>query len=161
MPSPFSLARSPARSLSPQGGVGKTSLAASLAVQFAYAGFPTLVVSTDPAHSLSDSLAQDVGGGQPVSVDIPGGGAGDAADLYGMEVDVEDAQSELKAFAGSDAGKQGAAEFMSGMGLGAFADQARACGCGCCGLFVVCAAGRGASRQGGSAPGDPKESGCS
>ena len=41
-----------------KGGVGKTSCAASLAVKFANSGHPTLVVSTDPAHSLSDSFAQ-------------------------------------------------------------------------------------------------------
>ena len=41
-----------------KGGVGKTSSAASLAVQLAAEGHPTLVVSTDPAHSLSDSLDQ-------------------------------------------------------------------------------------------------------
>lgn len=41
-----------------KGGVGKTSISASLAVKFANAGQPTLVVSTDPAHSLSDSFAQ-------------------------------------------------------------------------------------------------------
>lgn len=41
-----------------KGGVGKTSCAASLAVKFASHGRPTIVVSTDPAHSLSDSFAQ-------------------------------------------------------------------------------------------------------
>ena len=41
-----------------KGGVGKTSLAASLGVKFANSGHPTLVVSTDPAHSLSDSFSQ-------------------------------------------------------------------------------------------------------
>lgn len=41
-----------------KGGVGKTTCAASLAVKFANNGHPTVVVSTDPAHSLSDSFAQ-------------------------------------------------------------------------------------------------------
>ena len=40
--------------------MGKTSTAAALAVKFANAGARTLVVSTDPAHSLSDSLDQVV-----------------------------------------------------------------------------------------------------
>jgi arsenite-transporting ATPase len=44
--------------ISGKGGVGKTSLSASLAVKLAAAGHTTLIVSTDPAHSLSDSLAQ-------------------------------------------------------------------------------------------------------
>lgn len=49
--------------ISGKGGVGKTSLSASLAVKLAAAGHTTLVVSTDPAHSLSDSLAQVREGG--------------------------------------------------------------------------------------------------
>ena len=44
--------------VSGKGGVGKTSLAASLALRLAAEGHTTLVVSTDPAHSLSDSLDQ-------------------------------------------------------------------------------------------------------
>ena len=41
-----------------KGGVGKTSSAASLGVRLGNEAGPTLVVSTDPAHSLSDSLDQ-------------------------------------------------------------------------------------------------------
>ena len=39
-----------------KGGVGKTSIAAATAVKSAAAGKRTLVVSTDPAHSLGDSF---------------------------------------------------------------------------------------------------------
>lgn len=44
-----------------KGGVGKTSSAASLGVALGEHGHDVLIVSTDPAHSLSDSLDQ-VGG---------------------------------------------------------------------------------------------------
>jgi len=39
-----------------KGGVGKTSIAAATALKSARQGLKTLVVSTDPAHSLGDSL---------------------------------------------------------------------------------------------------------
>jgi arsenite-transporting ATPase len=39
-----------------KGGVGKTSVAAATAVQCARAGYRTVVMSTDPAHSLGDSF---------------------------------------------------------------------------------------------------------
>lgn len=39
-----------------KGGVGKTTCAAAAAVHFAGLGLQTLVFSTDPAHSLADSL---------------------------------------------------------------------------------------------------------
>ena len=39
-----------------KGGVGKTSVAAASALRCAAAGLRTIVISTDPAHSLSDSL---------------------------------------------------------------------------------------------------------
>lgn len=39
-----------------KGGVGKTTVAAATALQLAASGKKTLVISTDPAHSLSDSL---------------------------------------------------------------------------------------------------------
>src|SRR4051794_4107844 len=45
-----------------KGGVGKTSVAAATARRCAAAGARTLVVSTDPAHSLADVLEAEVGG---------------------------------------------------------------------------------------------------
>jgi arsenite/tail-anchored protein-transporting ATPase len=44
-----------------KGGVGKTSVAAATARRCAAAGQRTLVLSTDPAHSLADSLGAPVG----------------------------------------------------------------------------------------------------
>jgi arsenite-transporting ATPase len=44
-----------------KGGVGKTSVAAATARRCAEAGMRTIVLSTDPAHSLSDSLETELG----------------------------------------------------------------------------------------------------
>jgi arsenite/tail-anchored protein-transporting ATPase len=44
-----------------KGGVGKTSIAAATAVTAAAAGLRTLVMSTDPAHSLADALGVELG----------------------------------------------------------------------------------------------------
>jgi arsenite/tail-anchored protein-transporting ATPase len=45
-----------------KGGVGKTSVAAATARRCAAAGLRTVVLSTDPAHSLADSLETELGG---------------------------------------------------------------------------------------------------
>jgi arsenite-transporting ATPase len=63
-----------------KGGVGKTSVAASTARACAKAGLRTLVISTDPAHSLSESLETELGA-EPREVD-------DA--LWGQEVNAQD-----------------------------------------------------------------------
>lgn len=66
-----------------KGGVGKTTLAAGLAVGLA-ARHPDrrfLVVSTDPAHSLGDSLGIDLGA---IPVPVHGGD-----NLWGLELDSE------------------------------------------------------------------------
>jgi arsenite-transporting ATPase len=46
-----------------KGGVGKTTIAAATAVRSARAGMRTLVMSTDPAHSLGDSFEVEIGSG--------------------------------------------------------------------------------------------------
>ena len=45
-----------------KGGVGKTSVAAATARRIAAGGARTLVLSTDPAHSLADALQTEIGG---------------------------------------------------------------------------------------------------
>src|SRR3954470_9877836 len=56
-----------------KGGVGKTSVAAATARRCAAAGLRTLVVSTDPAHSLADALGVPLGSAPtPVSQHLDG-----------------------------------------------------------------------------------------
>lgn len=52
-----------------KGGVGKTTMAAATAIRAADLGLRTLIVSTDPAHSVSDSLDQQIGGDDYIMVD--------------------------------------------------------------------------------------------
>ena len=40
-----------------KGGVGKTTIAAATALHISNSGLKTLLISTDPAHSLSDALS--------------------------------------------------------------------------------------------------------
>jgi arsenite-transporting ATPase len=53
-----------------KGGVGKTSVAACTGRRCAAAGLRTLVLSTDPAHSLSESFDAPLG---PSPVEVGGG----------------------------------------------------------------------------------------
>lgn len=99
-----------------KGGVGKTSCAASLAVKFANSGHPTLVVSTDPAHSLSDSFAQDLTGGSLVPVEGP------ESPLFALEINPEKARDDFRSLSKENGGT-GVKDFMDGMGLGMLADQ--------------------------------------
>ncbi len=64
-----------------KGGVGKTTMAAATALASARGGVSTLVVSTDPAHSLSDAFETDVPT-DPARIheDVP---------LYAAEIDPE------------------------------------------------------------------------
>jgi arsenite-transporting ATPase len=62
-----------------KGGVGKTTAAAATAAVTAAQGLKTLVISTDPAHSLADALGQSLGS-EPTEVE-PG--------LSGQQVDAQ------------------------------------------------------------------------
>ena len=63
-----------------KGGVGKTSVAAATARRCAAAGLRTVVLSTDPAHSLSDSLEAELGA-DPTPV---------GENLFGQEVQAQE-----------------------------------------------------------------------
>ncbi|MFW9876506.1 MAG: ArsA family ATPase [Candidatus Thorarchaeota archaeon] len=52
-----------------KGGVGKTSCAASSAIWAAEHGRNTLIISTDPAHSLGDSLGVELSAGVPTPIE--------------------------------------------------------------------------------------------
>jgi arsenite-transporting ATPase len=80
-----------------KGGVGKTTAAAATALALldaARAGERFLLFSTDPAHSLSDSLDAEVG---DRTVEVARRGAGDdAARLFAREMDAAAALEEFK-----------------------------------------------------------------
>jgi len=75
-----------------KGGVGKTTVSAATAIAAARAGHRTLLLSTDPAHSVSDALAVELGS---VPTAIPG-----VAGLWAAQVDTrarfEQAWSEIR-----------------------------------------------------------------
>jgi len=64
-----------------KGGVGKTSVAASTASMLAKQNKKTIVISTDPAHSLGDSLQADI---KSTPTEI-------SRNLYAQEVNINDA----------------------------------------------------------------------
>ncbi|MFX0084514.1 MAG: ArsA family ATPase [Candidatus Hodarchaeota archaeon] len=66
-----------------KGGVGKTTMAAATAVRAADLGYRTLLVSTDPAHSVSDSLDQHIGGDSYIEVQ-------NVKNLWAIELNTED-----------------------------------------------------------------------
>jgi arsenite-transporting ATPase len=69
-----------------KGGVGKTTMAAATALASARDGTATLVVSTDPAHSLSDTLDADVPTDPGrIREDVP---------LFAAEIDPEEALAD-------------------------------------------------------------------
>ncbi len=77
-----------------KGGVGKTTLSAATAIAAAAAGHRTLLLSTDPAHSVSDVLALPVGPDPAPVADVPG--------LWAAQVDTrsrfEQAWSQIRGY---------------------------------------------------------------
>ncbi|MGQ3412976.1 ArsA family ATPase [Natrinema sp. LN54] len=76
-----------------KGGVGKTTCAAATGLSLAAAERETLVVSTDPAHSLADSLEAEIGP-EPTELEgaleaVDGADSDPAGGLWAVEVDPE------------------------------------------------------------------------
>ena len=67
-----------------KGGVGKTTTAAATALRCADAGLRTLVMSTDPAHSLADAFGEPLG---PLPTRVTDG-------LWGQELDAQERMEE-------------------------------------------------------------------
>ena len=93
-----------------KGGVGKTTCAAATALASAAAGTKTLVVSTDPAHSLSDTLDTDIPAHPSrLREDVP---------LWGVEIDPDAAMEEGFFAAQQEEGPVGDLAGMLGDGAG-------------------------------------------
>ena len=93
-----------------KGGVGKTSVSAATAIWMAKQGKKTLVVSTDPAHSLSDSLEAPIGHSPTLIM----------SNLYAVEIDPEIAMEQQQAELES---KKSLATGEQAMGLDMLTDQ--------------------------------------
>ena len=91
-----------------KGGVGKTSISASIAVTFANEGQKTLIISTDPAHSLSDSFDQDLSGGDLVKLN-------GFDNLFAMEINPQEAGGDLKSLAGVEKEDEVVGDIMSSL----------------------------------------------
>jgi len=89
-----------------KGGVGKTSCAAAASLYTAQLGYETLIVSTDPAHSLSDSFDQKLTGEATPIEGVQG--------LYALEIDPNLALQEFR----TAIDDSGTAESLLQLGLG-------------------------------------------
>ena len=98
-----------------KGGVGKTTSSASTAVWLADSGLKVLLVSSDPAHSTSDSLGVELGS-EPTAVEgVPG--------LFGLELNPEAKLSTFMPKLGESLSGMSTSPFASLGGLGGMFDQ--------------------------------------
>ena len=109
-----------------KGGVGKTTVAAAWGVALADAGLRTLVVSTDPAHSLGDAFMTPLGD-KPQQIELPGAsspGPGSSSSrsqsqsqLWAMEIDPDAALAEFRDTVEDTMRSAGGGGAMASMGL--------------------------------------------
>lgn len=72
-----------------KGGVGKTTTSSAVGVAFEEKGFKTLLVSTDPAHNLSDAFGQKISSGtEPTKIS-------GYTSLFALEVNATEAAEEF------------------------------------------------------------------
>jgi len=88
-----------------KGGVGKTSMSAATALWLSMKGRKTLIISTDPAHSLSDSFETRIGGDVKQLNE----------NLFAIEIDPKKSMQEYKEKLSPKMEKTG---FLQGLGLG-------------------------------------------
>ncbi len=102
-----------------KGGVGKTSTASASAIWAAEHGRNTLIISTDPAHSLGDSLGIELQPGVPTPIE-------GIENLTALEIDPKVSMSEFKAFDGlnpmGNMELPGMGGMFDNMGIGDLAD---------------------------------------
>ena len=98
-----------------KGGVGKTTTSASTAVWLADSGLRVLLVSSDPAHSTSDSLGVDLTS-EPTPVEgVPG--------LFGLELNPEAKLSSFMPKLGESLSDISSSPFAALGGIGGMFDQ--------------------------------------
>ena len=98
-----------------KGGVGKTTTSASTAVWLADSGLKVLLVSSDPAHSTSDSLGVELSS-EPTPVEgVPG--------LFGLELNPEAKLSTFMPKLGESLSGMSTSPFAALGGLGGMFDQ--------------------------------------
>ncbi len=99
-----------------KGGVGKTTTSTATAIHLADSGLRVLLVSSDPAHSTSDSLGVEIGT-EPTPINGVDG-------LYGLEMDPESKLSDLLPKIGDMVDGMNSGNGMQGLaGLGMMLDS--------------------------------------
>ena len=98
-----------------KGGVGKTTTSASTAVWLADSGLKVLLVSSDPAHSTSDSLGVELSSEPTPVKGVPG--------LFGLELNPEAKLSTFMPKLGESLSGMSTSPFAALGGLGGMFDQ--------------------------------------